>query len=166
MSMRLRVRMPSLHTSLEPVSPVGSAPAPFLGAADVRAIAARALAEAQGGRASERLRRELEAINRSSSFARNALVLFQDLLAQLGVATVRPILVPKNGQPFWQRGPHPLANYQTSEQLPAAADVVVIGAGLTGAAAAYHLRNAGLRILVLDQGDPAGEASGRNGGNF
>jgi glycine/D-amino acid oxidase-like deaminating enzyme len=158
--------MRSGHTPLEPDSPAGGAPAPFLGAADVRAIAARALAEAQGGRASERLRRELEAVDRSSSFTRNALVLFQDLLARLGVATSRPILVPRNQRPFWLRGPHPLANYQTSAQLPAAADVVVIGAGLTGAATAYHLRNAGLRILVLDQGDPAGEASGRNGGNF
>ena len=42
----------------------------------------------------------------------------------------------------------------------------MIGAGLTGAAAAYSLRNTGNRVVVLDQGDPAGEASGRNGGNF
>ena len=102
------VRMRSRHTPLEPDSPAGGAPAPFLGAADVRAIAARALAEAQGGRASERLRRELEAVDRSSSFTRNALVLFQDLLARLGVATFRPILVPRNQRPFWLRGPHPL----------------------------------------------------------
>jgi glycine/D-amino acid oxidase-like deaminating enzyme/CRP-like cAMP-binding protein len=48
--------------------------------------------------------------------------------------------------------------------------VVIIGAGLTGASAAYHLREAihsrHLRVVVLDQGDPACEASGRNGGNF
>jgi CRP-like cAMP-binding protein len=53
--------------------------------------------------------------------------------------------------------------------LPLSADVVVIGAGLTGASAAYHLSEParqGSRIVVLDQGAPAGEASGRNGGNF
>ena len=44
--------------------------------------------------------------------------------------------------------------------------MVVIGAGLTGVAAAYRLKDTGLQVVLLDQGDPAGEASGRNGGNF
>ncbi len=137
-----------------------------LNAADVRAIAERALAAAQGGRATDTIRRELESIDRSCRFSTEALRLFQDLLARLGVATFRPIKLPLNDQPFWQRTPHPLANYQTTTSLPKVADIVVIGAGLTGAAAAYHLKNTGLQVVVLDQGDPAGEASGRNGGNF
>ena len=78
--------------------------------------------------------------------------------------------LPPNDEPFWFRGGHPLANHQSAEQLPTDADVVVIGAGLIGGSAAYHLRDAarvgGARVVVLDQGDPAGEASGRNGGNF
>ena len=45
-------------------------------------------------------------------------------------------------------------------------DVLVIGAGLTGASAAYHLAGRGVRVAVVDAGDPANEASGRNGGNF
>ena len=80
--------------------------------------------------------------------------------------TARPVLLPINNQPFWHRGPHPYANYQSTPSLPEAADVVVIGAGLTGVAAAYRLKDTGLRVVLLDQGDPAGEASGRNGGNF
>ncbi|HKF07444.1 MAG TPA: FAD-dependent oxidoreductase [Xanthobacteraceae bacterium] len=44
--------------------------------------------------------------------------------------------------------------------------MVVIGAGLTGTAAAYRLKDTRLSVVLLDQGDPAGEASGRNGGNF
>jgi glycine/D-amino acid oxidase-like deaminating enzyme len=44
--------------------------------------------------------------------------------------------------------------------------VLVIGAGLTGASAAYHLAARGLRVAVVDAGEPATEASGRNGGNF
>ena len=137
-----------------------------LNAADVRAIAERALAAAQDKRATDRIRRELESIDRSCRFSTDALSLFQDLLARLGVATFRPIKLPLNDQSFWHRTPHTLANYQTTTSLPKVADVVVIGAGLTGAAAAYHLKNTGMQIAVLDQGDPAGEASGRNGGNF
>src|SRR6187200_2902794 len=103
-----------------------------LNAADVRAIAERALAAAQGKRATDRIRRELESIDRSCRFSTDALRLFQDLLARLGVATFRPIKLPLNDQPFWHRTPHTLANYQTTTSLPKVADVVVIGAGLTG----------------------------------
>jgi hypothetical protein len=58
---------------------------------DVRAIAAHALAHTRDGRATERCRRELEAIDRTARFTCRAIRLFQDLLARLGVRTVRPI---------------------------------------------------------------------------
>ena len=78
--------------------------------------------------------------------------------------------LPQSDEPYWFRGGNPLAGHQSHADLPSAADVVVIGAGLTGASAAYHLalemKRRSLRLVVLDQGDPAGEASGRNGGNF
>ena len=131
-----------------PVSPYGNAQTerwarrsgadtkPVLHANDVRAIAERALAQARGGRATERCRRELEAIDRAARFTKCALRLFQDLQARLGLRTVRPIMLPLNNQPFWQRVEHPLANHQSTLALPSAADVVIIGAGLTGAAAA------------------------------
>jgi hypothetical protein len=137
-----------------------------LDANEVRAIAAHALAQARDGRATERCGRELEAIDRTARFTDSALRLFQNLLARLGLRTVRPILLPLDNQPFWQRAPHPLANYQSTATPPTAADVVIIGAGLTGAAAAYRLKDSGRAVVLLDQGDPAGEASGRNGGNF
>ncbi|MEX2284433.1 MAG: FAD-dependent oxidoreductase [Gemmatimonadota bacterium] len=79
-------------------------------------------------------------------------------------------LLPKDSEPFWLRGDRPLAGYRSQKSLPATADVVIIGAGLTGGSAAYHLADATRagkqRVVVLDQGDPASEASGRNGGNF
>jgi glycine/D-amino acid oxidase-like deaminating enzyme len=54
--------------------------------------------------------------------------------------------------------------------LAGTADVVVIGAGLTGASTAWHasraIRRSGLRVVLLEHGDPATQASGRNGGNF
>jgi glycine/D-amino acid oxidase-like deaminating enzyme/CRP-like cAMP-binding protein len=138
----------------------------LLGAAEVGAIAERSLAGARGGRATAGIRRELSDIDRSCRFSADGLRLFQDLLARLGVATHRPIAVPLDDRPFWLRTPNPLAAHQSTEKLPEVADIVVIGAGLTGAATAFHLRHSGQRVVVLDQGDPASEASGRNGGNF
>ncbi len=48
--------------------------------------------------------------------------------------------------------------------LPARADVVVVGAGLTGLAAARALAMAGADVVVIDAGAVGHEASGRNGG--
>jgi FAD dependent oxidoreductase len=116
------------------------------------------------------LRRELRKIDERSQFSPGALSLFQDLLAKYGISTSRPIGLPRDDQPFWLRSGNPLAGFRTGPKLPEIADVVVIGAGLAGASTAYHLadtvREKKWRAVVLDQGDPAGEASGRNGGNF
>lgn len=138
----------------------------LLNATDLRLVVEHAVAESRNGRATEAVRKELQTIDRSNNFTAEALRIFQHLLARLGVATHRPILIPASDQPFWLRGKSPLANYQSTKKPSETADVVIIGAGLTGAAAAYRLRNSGRKIIVLDQGDPACEASGRNGGNF
>jgi sarcosine oxidase subunit beta len=44
-------------------------------------------------------------------------------------------------------------------------DVVVVGGGLIGSAAAYHLARTGLRTLLIEQGSLASGASGANFGN-
>ena len=44
------------------------------------------------------------------------------------------------------------------------ADVVVIGAGVSGLTTAYYLARAGRDVVVVDKGTVGGEASGRNGG--
>jgi glycine/D-amino acid oxidase-like deaminating enzyme len=46
-------------------------------------------------------------------------------------------------------------------ELPDTADVVVVGAGFSGAFAAYHLAQAGLRPVVIEANAPASGASGR-----
>ena len=45
------------------------------------------------------------------------------------------------------------------------ADVVIIGAGLTGISAALALARRGASVIVLEAGQVMGEASGRNGGH-
>ncbi len=96
--------------------------------------------------------------------------LFEQLLGRVGGASTQGISLPISDQPFWFRAGHPLANYQSAPTLPSSVDVLIIGAGLTGASAAYHLgpavRDRRLHVAVIDRGDPATEASGRNGGNF
>lgn len=49
-------------------------------------------------------------------------------------------------------------------ELPAAAEVIVVGAGVHGAAAAYWLARAGLAPVVLERSGPGAGASGNNGG--
>jgi glycine/D-amino acid oxidase-like deaminating enzyme len=63
-------------------------------------------------------------------------------------------------RPLWQDAlaPAPRAD------LPARADVVVVGAGVTGLSAALSLARAGREVVVLDAGDPATGASTRNAG--
>jgi len=49
--------------------------------------------------------------------------------------------------------------------LPARADVAIVGGGFTGLSAAVALGRRGARVVVLEAGAMAGEASGRNGGH-
>jgi glycine/D-amino acid oxidase-like deaminating enzyme len=136
----------------------------------VRELAERISASLEDdGRVTHAMYVELQRIDREEDFSAPARDAFQDLLARVGVATAHSIRLPLNSEPFWFRGGQALAGFQSHPDLPSVADVVIIGAGLTGAATAYHLAeraSSDARVVVLDQGDPAGEASGRNGGNF
>ena len=136
--------------------------------AEVRALAAQVAGAGADAAARARWARTLQSLERRAAFTRASAREFQALLAHVGARTRAPIAIPADDQPYWFRAGTPLAAYQSQTKLPQRADVVIIGAGLTGTAAAYHLASeaARLRVVVIDQGDPAGEASGRNGGNF
>jgi len=49
-------------------------------------------------------------------------------------------------------------------ELPRGAEVIVVGGGMLGASAAYHLARAGMRPLLIEANAPASGASGRNAG--
>lgn len=76
---------------------------------------------------------------------------------------------PVSRTPIWLAAGNPLADVPWRDGaagLPAQVDAVVIGAGFTGAACAYHWAQAGsgATLAVLEMGDPASGASGRNEG--
>ncbi len=65
-------------------------------------------------------------------------------------------------QPFWtEANPPPPVTRAT---LPASTDVAIIGAGVTGLAAARRLAGAGRRVMVLEAGRLGAGASAVNGG--
>jgi glycine/D-amino acid oxidase-like deaminating enzyme len=60
--------------------------------------------------------------------------------------------------------PAPLQHIDTSRELPASADVVVIGGGIVGVFAAYYLAQRGVRVAVVEKGRVGAEQSSRNWG--
>ena len=86
---------------------------------------------------------------------------------------LRDLHIPRgvSRTPMWLLADNPLANHPWREHpqqtLPARADTVVIGAGFTGAALAYHWgqhRPDGRSLVILEMDDPASGSSGRNEG--
>ena len=60
--------------------------------------------------------------------------------------------------------PAPLLPIETTPTLPKAADVVVIGGGVVGAFAAYHLARRGVGVALVEKGRIGAEQSSRNWG--
>jgi gamma-glutamylputrescine oxidase len=63
------------------------------------------------------------------------------------------------GEPLWRR-----RSVSAAEALPSAVDVAIVGAGLTGVSAAWHLARRGVRPILLEAGLFGDGASGRTGG--
>lgn len=64
--------------------------------------------------------------------------------------------------PYWSAGIQPFEG--GAGALPRNVDVLVVGSGMTGLAAAQRLASAGRSVLVLDASEPGGGASSRNAG--
>lgn len=65
---------------------------------------------------------------------------------------------------FWQATASTFTGAATGD-LPAHADVVVIGGGFTGISAALNLARSGLKVVVLEAQGVMSQASARNGGH-
>ena len=108
-----------------------------------------------------------------SLFSEDAKASYQELVAELGAKMKHPIRLPAQTQPFWLLQEGEWVNYRSTAELPREAGIVIIGAGLTGASAAYHafalsdeVREGRKSVVVLEAGQPGSGASGHNGGNF
>jgi glycine/D-amino acid oxidase-like deaminating enzyme len=64
---------------------------------------------------------------------------------------------------YWLDTAEPAGDFRRGD-LPARADVVVVGGGLTGLSTALHLARAGAEVAVLEAHTVGWGASGRNGG--
>ncbi|KAI1817297.1 FAD dependent oxidoreductase [Poronia punctata] len=80
-----------------------------------------------------------------------------------------PVSLPRENptQSYWQTPPDPeISSLRTTESLPADAEIVIIGSGITGAAVAYNLLSNGARnVVMLEARGACSGATGRNGGH-
>src|SRR5689334_4648304 len=60
--------------------------------------------------------------------------------------------------------PAPLKTVESSPNLPATADAVIIGGGIIGAFTAYYLARRGVRVALVEKGQVGAEQSSRNWG--
>ncbi|KAI8582438.1 hypothetical protein K450DRAFT_227193 [Umbelopsis ramanniana AG] len=82
-----------------------------------------------------------------------------------------PGLPDKYPLPSWwlQNAKNPLSDFQSTPNLPHETDILIIGAGYTGASTAYHLSKMigkDCQVTVLDARGVAEGATGRNGGHL
>ena len=68
-------------------------------------------------------------------------------------------------KPYWLNDA-PYQDFRSTAELPARADVVVIGGGITGVSTAYFLRQHGIEVTLLERRGLSGGATGRNGGHI
>ncbi|KAK3177298.1 hypothetical protein K4F52_009908 [Lecanicillium sp. MT-2017a] len=77
--------------------------------------------------------------------------------------------VPSPTKPFWHQDGHRLSDHRSTEEIPTSQDVLVIGAGFTGASCAYYLSHAPeapASLTVLEAREACSGATGRNGGHM
>ncbi|KAF4312158.1 FAD dependent oxidoreductase [Botryosphaeria dothidea] len=78
--------------------------------------------------------------------------------------------VPNSSSSFWHSEPNQfLLGHRTTPELPAEADIVIVGSGITGTSAARFLaeddRAKGKSIVLLEAREACWGATGRNGGH-
>ncbi|KAL9113882.1 MAG: hypothetical protein Q9227_002016 [Pyrenula ochraceoflavens] len=88
------------------------------------------------------------------------MVFLDDALAEGVLPSAKPT------KAFWQEDYETdIAGHRTTKDLPDAADVIVIGSGISGAFAARELIHNGCNVLLLEARTTCSGATGRNGGH-
>lgn len=83
--------------------------------------------------------------------------------------TARPQILPVANYtvPYWRTQLHAIDEYRSSEALPTACDIAIIGAGMAGVTTAYHLceqtKGREPSIVMLEARQVCSGATGRNG---
>ncbi|TVY30611.1 Gamma-glutamylputrescine oxidoreductase [Lachnellula hyalina] len=80
-----------------------------------------------------------------------------------------PFPWPSSTLPFWRTELHELDSARTTPELPKETDVLIIGAGYSGASTAYHLCDdnpSPPSIVILEARQACSGATGRNGGHL
>ncbi|CAE7057312.1 unnamed protein product [Rhizoctonia solani] len=102
-----------------------------------------------------------------------------DVFAAFNLSSPRtaPLPIPNPTKSFWldsEPSANPLGQVGSTGPLPDAADVVIIGSGITGCSTAYHLSQLfqksggkkGRSVVILEARDFCSGATGRNGGHL
>lgn len=78
-----------------------------------------------------------------------------------------PYPVPNSTVPFWRTQLHPLDSHRSTPELPKQCEILIIGAGYTGASMTHHLLEdneaAGSSMVILEAREACSGATGRNG---
>lgn len=77
-----------------------------------------------------------------------------------------PFPVPNATLPFWRTQLHELDNHRSTKDLPTECDILIIGAGYSGVATAYHLLDNNTTppsVVILEAREACFGATGRNG---
>ncbi|KAF5670466.1 oxidoreductase [Fusarium denticulatum] len=82
----------------------------------------------------------------------------------------KPFPPPNGMTSFWRSSPGPLDNHQSTAELPSKCDILIIGAGFSGASLVTHMisqpESKGKSIVVLEARQLCSGATGRNGGHI
>ncbi|GKU09364.1 unnamed protein product, partial [Fusarium langsethiae] len=82
----------------------------------------------------------------------------------------RPFPSPNGMSSFWRSSPGALDNYRSTAQLPSESDIIIIGAGYSGASLVTHMlsqpESKDKSIVVLEARELCSGATGRNGGHL
>lgn len=85
-------------------------------------------------------------------------------------ASTHPFPTTKSTSSYWRKYNKPIDNHRSTETIPTETDIVIVGAGYSGASVAHHLIQESEHherpipsIVILEAREACSGATGRNG---